>query len=162
MRTWLSAVVALSLLYSVATTLMFGYFFISAMKPACRASVVEMPGLTLSTATSPLSCASLAIVSAAAAPPCALLEVIAAVSRLVSLIVVSTAITGMPALTNFWIGALSALTSVGAISSALGCLASSELTTGSWVVGLNVVPPCQVSFTPSFFASAAAPACMVM
>ncbi len=87
-----------------------------------------MPGVTLSTATSPLSCASFAMVSAAAAPPCALFEVMALVQhRLVSLMVVSTAMTGMPALTNFWIGACSALTSVGAMSSASGCLASSEV-----------------------------------
>ena len=79
-----------------------------------------------------------------------------------SLIVVSTAITGIPALTNFWIGVFNAFTSVGAISSALGCSASSELTTGICVVGLNVVPPCHVSLTPSFFASASAPLCMVM
>lgn len=104
----------------------------------------------------------MAIASAAAAPPWVLSEVIAVVSNAVSLIVVSTAITGMFALTNFWIGALSALTSVGAIRRALGLFASRAFTTGTWAVGLNVVPPCQVRLTPSFFASSAAPACIVM
>src|SRR5271156_5461564 len=92
---WVKAVVGLSLSYSIATIFMFGYFFISAKNPAWRASVVEMPGLTLMTATSPLSLANFAMASAAAAPPCVLFEVMADFSREESEIVVSTEITGI-------------------------------------------------------------------
>ena len=76
--------------------------------------------------------------------------------------VVSTVMTGIPALTKASIGANSALTSVGAMSRALGCFANSALTTGICTVGLKVVAPCHSKVTPSFLASAAAPLCIVM
>src|SRR6201992_1305110 len=77
LATWLAAVAELSLSYWTDSTLTFGYLaFISALKPAMRASVVLMPGLTLMTATVPLAPIRWATVSAAMLPPAGLAEVI--------------------------------------------------------------------------------------
>src|ERR1700739_1624585 len=74
--TWLAAVDELSLSYWTGSTVMFGYLaFISASKPAMRASVVLMPGFTLMTATVPLPPICAARLSAASLPPATLLVV---------------------------------------------------------------------------------------
>jgi hypothetical protein len=100
--------------------------------------------------------------SAAAAPPCSLFEVMRLARIEASAIVVSTVITGIFAFTYCFIGLISAVSFVGAISSASGCLANNACNTGICISGENEVPPCQIRSSPSFFASSAAPRSIVM
>ncbi len=101
---------------------MFGYFLISLMKPWIRCSVVDTPGCSFITTTDPLEPISLASASAALAPPWMLSEEIEADAIVLSLTVVSTWTTLIPALFICFIGAISAWVSVGAISTAPGLL----------------------------------------
>jgi hypothetical protein len=92
-----------------------------------------MPGLTLTTMTVPVPPISLARVSAATTPPLRLSEAIFDTEMLASLTCVSTSTTLMPAAAICFMGWTSASTSVGAIRTASGCWAVTELTTGIWV-----------------------------
>src|SRR5438034_2632383 len=137
---------------------MFGYFFNSAAKPSRRWSVVLMPGLTLIAATSPylpIACAS----AAAAALPTAGLSVETFVNAIGLLMNVSTVATGIPALIARWIGAMSAVLSVGAIRIASGLRAIAPFRNGICVFGENCAgEPVKMTLTlPSFLASACAP-----
>ena len=58
-------------------------------------------------------------------------------------------------------GACMAATSVGAISSALGLLATTESTMGFCRVGSNLAGPWVLTVAPTFLASASMPHCMV-
>src|SRR5436189_5024532 len=136
---------------------MFGYFFNSAAKPSRRWSVVLIPGLTLIAATSPDWPIAFASAAAAALPPAGLL-VETFVNAIGFVMKVSTVATGMPALIARWIGAISAVLSVGAIRIASGLRAIAPFRYGIWVLGENAAgDPVNTTFTPSFFAAACAP-----
>src|ERR671924_452491 len=137
---------------------MFGYFFSSAAKPSRRWSVVLIPGLTLIAATSPDLPIAAASASAAALPPAGL-SVETFVNAIGLEMNVSTVATGMPAEIARWIGAISAVLSVGAIRIASGFLAIAALRYGICVGGENACgDPVNWTVTlPSFFAAACAP-----
>ena len=117
-----------------------------------------IPGLTLTPATSPEPPIALTSASAAARPP-ARLSVEMFVNAIGFVMNVSTVITGMPASTARWIGAISALLSVGAIRIASGFLAIAPFRNGICVGGENAAgDPVNCTLTlPSFFAAACAP-----
>src|SRR5437763_8329894 len=141
---------------------MFGYFFSCAAKPSRRWSVVLIPGLTLIAATSPDLSIAFASASAAALPPAGL-SVETFVNAIRFVMNVSTVATGIPALIARWIGAISAVLSVGAIRIALGFVAIAAFRYGICVGALNAVgDPWNLSVAPSAAASAAAPLCIVV
>ena len=75
-----------------------GVFLISSSKPLARASVVEMPGLTLMTSTEPLPPVSSARLRAASRPPSSLSEAISdSASSAPFSVVVSTNTSLIPA-----------------------------------------------------------------
>src|SRR5436305_14582323 len=117
-----------------------------------------MPGLTLIAATSPEPPIALTSASAAARQP-ARLAVETFVNAIGFVMNVSTVTTGMPALIARWIGAMSAVLSVGAIRIASGFRAIAPLRNGICVFGENAAgEPVNTTFTlPSFFAAACAP-----
>src|SRR5215831_8685751 len=120
-----------------------------------------MPGLTLMAATSPEPPMALTRASAAARPPAGL-SVETFVNAIGLLMKVSTVATGMPALIARWIGAMSAVLSVGAMRIASGLRAIAALRYGICVGGLNAAgEPVKISFTPSVLAAACAPFFMV-
>src|SRR5450432_3512848 len=125
-----AALVGLSPTYWVASGLMFGNFLISFRKPWIRCSVVETPGCSFITTTEPLPPISLAISSAALAPPSMLSEEMDAAAIELSATVVSTWTTLMPADFIAFIGAISAWVSVGAMRTAPGFWAVTALTIG--------------------------------
>src|ERR1700742_2559934 len=158
LATWLAAVAELSLSYWTDSTLTFGYLaFISALKPAMRASVVLMPGLTLITATVPLPPIWLPRLSAAILPPPVLSEVIRETPSEVSLDEVSTNTILVPALWIRFSSGSSALASVGATISASGLLPATALRIGACSLTEKSAGPVTVSLAPSFLASASAP-----
>ena len=86
-----AALAGVSPSYWAGSTVMFGYLAaISSLSPLCRASVVEMPGLTLTTITVPLAPTRLASASGASLPPSSLSEEIRETARELSVTVVST------------------------------------------------------------------------
>src|SRR5436309_15624197 len=95
-----------------------------------------MPGLTLIAATSPEPPIALTSASAAARPP-ARLSVETFVNAIFFVMNVSTVATGIPALIARWIGAISAVLSVGAIRIALGLRAIAPFRNGICVFGEN-------------------------
>ena len=105
--------------------------FTPASKPCARWSVVEMPGLTLTTATlpppDPISSTS---ALAACVPPATLSDEICETAMSAWSSVVSTRTILAPPVDSCWIGANSALESVGAIRTASGLLAATALTIG--------------------------------
>src|SRR5439155_12751598 len=105
--------------YWIPRYLTLGYFFSRATKPSRRWSVVLIPGLTLIAATSPEPPIAFTSASAAAFPP-ARLSVETFVNAIGFVMNVSTVATGIPALIARWIGAMSAVLSVGAIRIASG------------------------------------------
>src|ERR671924_1906004 len=126
---------------------MFGYFFSSAAKPSRRWSVVLIPGLTLIAATSPDLPIAAASASAAALPPAGL-SVETFVNAIGLEMNVSTVATGIPALIARWIGAISAVLSVGAIRIASGFRAIAPFRNGICVLGANdCVEPVKTTLT---------------
>ena len=94
----------------------------SSSKPCARWSVVEMPGLTLTTNTLPLPPISSASAFAASLPPPMLSEAICETAMSGCSSVVSTSTTFEPPSASALIGAYIALVSVGAISTRVGLL----------------------------------------
>ena len=93
-----AAISGLSLEYSWPMYLRPGVFLISSSNPLARASVVEMPGLTLMTRTEPLPPVSSARVRAASRPPSSLSEAISdSASSAPFSVVVSTNTSLIPA-----------------------------------------------------------------
>src|SRR5947209_12493955 len=108
-----------------------------------------MPGLTLIAATSPEPPIALTSASAAAFPP-ATLSVETFVNAIGLVMNVSTVSTGMPALIARWIGAASAVLSVGAIRIASGFRAIAPFRNGICVFGENAAAePVNLSDQPS-------------
>ena len=108
---------------------------------ARAASVVEMPGLTLTTKTLPVPPISLASVLAAASPPPSLSEAICETAMSGWSSVVSTSTTFEPPSASCLIGAYIAFVSVGAISIASGFLAATALTIGVCRAASNLSGP---------------------
>src|SRR5262249_34293919 len=132
---------------------MFGYFFSCAAKPSRLWSVVLMPGLTLIAATSPDFPIAFASATAAALPPAGLF-VETLVKAIGFVMKVATVATGMPALIARWMGAISAVLSVGAIRIASGLRAIAPFKKGICVFGEKAAgEPVNTTFTlPSVFA----------
>src|SRR6185437_7020274 len=114
-----------------------GNFFNSWLNPCTRWSVVLTPGVVLIPATRPFFPIAAASASAAATPPAILSDemVVAAMDGFWS--VVSTRMTGIPALIARAIGACNATLSVGAIRIKSGCWAMAAFRYGNWVDGLK-------------------------
>ncbi len=134
----------------------------AASKPSARASVVLIPGSTPITRTLPPSGLASSMAANAAAPPPTLSEAICDTTPDGSSSVVSTRTTSIPASMAAWIGRRIAVTSVGAMSSASGAVATTESTIGVCRVGSNSCGPCVSTVTPSSAAASSMPHCMVM
>ncbi len=137
---------------------MFGYLaFISAVKPAIRASVVLMPGFTLMMATVPLPPICPARLSAASLPPPVLSLVMCETATDGSVVDVSTNTTFTPSFAIRVSSGLSALVSVGATIRASGLLAATAFRIGACSGAEKSAGPVTVRLTPSVLASAMAP-----
>ena len=131
-------------------------------KPLARRSVVEIPGLTLTTNTLPEPPISSVRVLAASRPPPSLSEAICDTARSAFSSVVSTSTTLDPPSASCLIGAYIAFVSVGAIRTASGCFAATAFTIGVCRSAANSLGPWKFSDAPCFFASAWAPQFIVM
>src|SRR4051794_32924099 len=141
---------------------MFLYVLICCSKPCWRWSVVLMPGCTETPATVPLNPIARASAMAAALPPATLSDEML-VNAIDLVMNVSTVATGMPALMARWIGAISAVLSVGAIRIASGWRAMAAVRYGICVGAEKAFgAPWKIRLTPSFLAAADAPLCIVM
>src|ERR687885_348001 len=130
---------------------MFLDFLICCSKPCWRWSVVLIPGCTDTPATVPLKPIARASAIAACLPP-AMLSDEMLVNAMGFVMNVSTVATGMPALIARWIGAISAVLSVGAIRMASGLRAIAAVRYGICVGGENAFgEPVKTTLTPSFF-----------
>jgi hypothetical protein len=129
-------------------------------KPCWRWSVVEIPGLTFTTMTGAGSGISSTNVSAATRPDSRLSVAISDSARSAS-ITVSTRITLIPASTACWIGAIIALTSVGAIRMASGLRATTLFTIGVCCAASNSSGPWTSSLTFALLAASRAPQAIV-
>ena len=152
-----------SLSYCTGSSVMFGCAaLIWSWKPLMRASVVEMPGFTLTTIAEPLSPISLASASAAVLPPASLSDEIRDTPTDVSVTVVSTRTTLVPVLCICLRSGVSASVSTGEISRPAGLVAATELMIGRCWETSHCAEPSDWNLTPSFFASACAAQIIVM